>query len=238
MKNFFIIGDSLACPRPWDGIGYTDTYGAIVQRARKGNVDVINLAYSGKTSSDFASQSFSKTYVSNGSVNYLVIQLGIVDCAPRLLTFVERAIGHVCGKYAISAKVFNYYIKWKSKHRMFFTKWFPMTQVNIEDFSLNIKKIIDDFTNKNDIEKIFLINIAYPGENLISKSWGILDNIIAYNEVLTSIGSTRSDRTHLVDLFSKTNANRNWITEDDGHHVVSDAHAWLASDILNHLPNN
>lgn len=232
MKNLIILGDSLSCPRPWEGIGSTNTYSSIIQQELKGAVHVHNLAYGDRCSADYVAESFVKTYVKAANASYVVLQLGIVDCAPRLLTTLERVIGYLARKSRFSSYVFNYYIRWKSKHRMFFTKWFPMTRVKINTYEYNMKRIVDYFLENNDVESFFVINIAYPGESLISKSFGIVENIEKYNSALHTISMTYKGKVELIDLYSETRTNKNWITIDDGHHIKPVAHSWIAESIL------
>lgn len=232
MKNLIILGDSLACPRPWEGVGSMNTYASIIQQELKGSVYVHNLAYGDRCSADYVTESFVKTYVKSANACYVVLQLGIVDCAPRLLTTLERAVGYLARKTKLSDSIFNYYIRWKSKHRMFFTKWFPMTRVKVNAYESNMERIIENFSENNDVECFFIINIAYPGEGLISKSFGIIENIKKYNCVLDAISLRSDGKVKVIDLYSETRINKDWITIDDGHHIKSEAHSWVADSIL------
>ncbi|WP_233008887.1 SGNH/GDSL hydrolase family protein [Rheinheimera faecalis] len=209
-----------------------NTYASIIQQELKGAVHVHNLAYGDRCSADYVAESFVKTYVKSANARYVVLQLGIVDCAPRLLTTLERAVGYLARKSRFSNSLFNYYIRWKSKHRMFFTKWFPMTRVKINAYESNMKRIIENFSENNDVDRFFVINIAYPGEGLISKSFGIVENIEKYNSVLNTISLTSDGKVKVIDLYSETRTNKNWITIDDGHHIKSEAHSWIAESIL------
>ena len=232
MKNLFIIGDSLACPRPWEGIGFNDTYGARIQRCLKETVYVVSLAEGSKSTRDYTSDSFIKTNVCSASMNYLVIQLGIVDCAPRLMTVFERFIGYALSKVGIGEAVFGAYAQWKSKHRLFFTRWFPHVLVDIEEYKANLDCIVKEYVSRNPIETIIFINIAYPGDSLVQKSWGILKNIEKHNEVLASLGREHETEVSIVDLFSATKKNKSWITQDDGHHIKIEAHEWISDSIV------
>ena len=232
MKNLLIIGDSLACPRPWVGIGSNETYGSRIQQALSEKVYVISLARGSMTTRDYVTDSFIKQYVCSGSVSYLVIQLGIVDCAPRLMTVFERFIGFALSKNGFGKLIFGVYTKWKSKHRMFFTRWFPHVLVELEEYRSNLDSIVVEYTARNPIEKIILVNIAYPGRSMAEKSWGILENIGKYNEVIASLRNERNSSVSVIDLFGMTKDNQHWITKDDGHHITVDAHKWISSQII------
>jgi len=212
-----------------------NTYASIIQQELKGDVHVQNLAYGDRCSADYITESFVKTYVKSANARYVILQLGIVDCAPRLLTTLERAVGYLARKSKFSNSIFNYYIRWKSKHRMFFTKWFPMTRVKIKSYEYNMKKIIENFSENNNVENFFVINIAYPGDGLINKSFGIVQNIENYNSVLNTISLTSGGKVKVIDLYSKTRANKSLVTVDDGHHIKTEAHCWIAESILHSI---
>lgn len=232
MKNLLILGDSLSCPRPWEGVGGSDTYAYIMQKLSKNRIYVQNLAYSDRCTADYLTESFTKTYIKSANASYIVMQLGIVDCAPRLLTTFERAIGFLARKLTVTRKLFSIYVRWKSKHRLFFTKWFPLTRVELAEYERNIRNLIKVTSENNSLETICIINIAYPGEFLTSRSYGILPNIIRYNQVLNEISSDSPGNVKIIDLYSATNINRAWVSREDGHHITSEAHLWIAEQIL------
>ena len=231
MKNLLILGDSLSCPRPWEGVGGFNTYAYILQRHLENRIYVQNLAYSDRCTSDYLTESFVKTYIKSAHASYIVMQLGIVDCAPRLLTTFERAIGFLARKLKITRNLFSMYVRWKSKHRLFFTKWFPLTRVDLAQYEKNVRNIIEVSSKNNSLDTFYIINIAYPGEFLISRSYGILPNIVQYNQVLDKISSDSLFNVKIIDLFSVTNLNRTWVTREDGHHITSEAHLWIAEQI-------
>jgi len=240
MKNLLILGDSLSCPRPWEGVGGFDTYAYITQRLLQNRIYVQNLAYSDRCTADYLTESFIKTYIKSANASYIVMQLGIVDCAPRLLTTFERAIGFLARKLTITRSLFSVYIRWKSKHRLFFTKWFPLTRVDLIDYEINVRNLIKVTSEYNSLETFYIVNIAYPGEFLASRSYGILENITRYNQVLYEIAKESHfnlGKIEIIDLFSATKLNRNWVTSEDGHHITSEAHLWIAEQILCTIKN-
>ncbi|EOC7459387.1 hypothetical protein GU260_14335 [Vibrio cholerae] len=235
MKNLFILGDSISCPRPWEGVGGFDTYAYILQSKLNNKIYVQNLAYSDRCTSDYLTESFIKTYITSSNASYMVIQLGIVDCAPRLLTTFERGIGFLARRSKVTGFLFNKYVRWKSKNRLFFTKWFPLTRVKPVDYENNVKKIIEVASKNNPLERIFIINVAYPGEFLTLRSYGIHSNVLKYNEILFKISQEYPGVVRIIDLYSATSSNLSWITRDDGHHITPEAHIWLASEIYAQL---
>lgn len=235
MRNIVVIGDSLACPRPWIGLGQDDTYASLIQRALGDDAHVINLASGDRSTRHYASDAFMKTYIEKSATDTLVTQLGIVDCAPRLMTFPERGIGYLCRKTRVTKSVFKSYVAFKSAHRMFFTRHFPNVLVKKNEFERNMRLILDNYFSKGGAKRAILINIAYPGEHLITRSFNVLRIIESYNEVLARIAAQDPERVDLIDIFSITRDQPSLITIEDGHHITAEAHKILAQTLLDRV---
>lgn len=232
MKNVVIIGDSLACPRPWIGLGQDETYSSRIQRALGNKAHVINLAQGERSTRYYASETFAKTYVARSNTDTLIMQLGIVDCAPRLMTLVERGIGFLCKKTRVTNSMFMKYVTFKSKNRLFFTKNFPNIKVKKHEFKNNVETIINNYKKYGNTNCIIIINISYPGSHLTSRSFNVLNIINEYNEVLEGFAIADPNCVQLLDLFSITRDDQSLITPEDGHHITALAHEIVAKALL------
>lgn len=230
MKIITIIGDSLACPRPWDGIALQDTYGFQLQKLLGPEHYIVNWAARGNSTHSAVNENFIQTYIQAAKANYAIIHLGIVDCAPRLMSRFERLIGAIAAKLPLFSQLFQKYAQLKSRHRLKLTKLFPMTQVPKNIFRKNYELLLKELL-KGKINKIYLINIANPGDALVKKSYGIQENIQAYNQVIAELHQKFKDKTILVDINHQTKQHQDWIESSDGHHILKPAHDWLASVI-------
>lgn len=235
MRNIVIIGDSLACPRPWIGLGQNDTYASLIQRSLGGDAHVINLASGDRSTRHYASEAFKKTYIENSATDTLVSQLGIVDCAPRLMTLLERGIGFLCQKARVTNAVFQSYVAFKSAHRMFFTRHFPNILVEKDEFERNMRLILENFFSKGEAKRAILINIAFPGAHLTTRSFDVLRIIESYNEVLARIAAEDPERVEVIDIFAITRDQPSLITIGDGHHITNAAHKVIAKILLDCL---
>lgn len=235
MKNIVIIGDSLACPRPWIGLAQNDTYASLMQRALAERAHVINLAYGSRSTRYYAAESFTRGYVDRSTTDTLITQLGIVDCAPRLMTLVERGIGFACRKTRVTNSFFQSYVAFKSARRMFFTRHFPNILVKRDEFDRNMRLILDNFFSQGEAKRAFLINIAYPGEYLTARSFDVLRIIESYNEVLARIAAEDPERVELIDIFAIIRDQPSLITAEDGHHITAAAHKIIAQTLLDRL---
>lgn len=107
--------------------------------------------------------------------NLVILQLGIVDCAPRLLYRFERDIlSH------LPKSIFNLYVSLIKKIRK---RNLKNTFVTINKFKNNIEKYILR-AEKIKTNKIIFIAIPFADNNLVRKNEKILDNISLYNDIL------------------------------------------------------
>ena len=225
-----IVGDSLACPRPWEGVDLGSTYGYLIGTRLPAGY-VANHGASDNSSARAIKEGFLRTHLRAAGADFAIVQLGIVDCAPRLLGGFERLVGFAANRVRPLRGPFNAYVKFKSRHRLRLTRWFPKTLVPIDAFAVNYRTLIEEVLSSNPVRKIFLINIAYPGAIMTERSYNILGNVTAYNAEIAKLAAAYPGKVEIVDLFKATEARRDWITVADGHHITAEAHAWLADTI-------
>lgn len=230
-----VIGDSLGAPRPWVGVTLKNTYAFKLSKLLGPNYFVANYSVSANSTKKFVKESFLRTYIRNSDISYVIIQVGIVDCAPRLLSSFDRLLAGIASRVTFLSFAFNKYIGIKSKHRYWLTKNFPKTLVSLPEFEINYRRLINELIAGNPIKKIYILEVAYPGVSLIERSYNIIENIKAYNKVLHRIKNDYLDKIEIIRFYDKIKLNQEWITVDDGHHIVSDAHDWIARELYSNI---
>ena len=167
--------------------------------------------------------------------NIFVIHLGIVDCAPRIISLMEGKIL----KYFRPKFLSNFYINVKSKNRRFFTKHFPKVYVKPQEFKKKYEFLINTIIQKTNNEKIILINIADTNEGNKLKSFGFDENIRKYNTVIKNLKNRYNKNIELIDFYTLTKNNPSLLLED-GIHISNEAHNILAEEISKriYLKNN
>lgn len=230
-----IIGDSLGAPRPWVGVNLKRTYAVQLAAFLGGEFFVANYSTGDNSSSRSVKESFLRTYINNADISYAVIQLGIVDCAPRLLSNFERVIGAVAARSRFFNLFFKRYVSLKSRHRYWLTKHFPKTLVPLPTFETNYRRLINELISTNPIRNIYVLDVAYPGSFLLDKSFNILGNINAYNDAISRVAAEYADVIEVISIFEQTKANTGWITPEDGHHILPEAHDWIARQLKDRI---
>ena len=226
MNIITILGDSLSMARDNSGIGYKNTYSYLLNKNIGGSFLVLNKA---KRTNTVVNQSLRQHIIDDiltTEAIYYVIQLGIVDCAPRIISIFEKRILKLIKITWITKS----YIKLKSNNREFFTKYFKRTYVPIDIFEQKYRFILKTIESLPNVEKIILINIADTNQKNKSRSFNFESNILKYNKVIEQIADSNNLRIELVDLYSMTKNDPSLLLED-GIHISKKAHIKLAQKI-------
>ena len=214
-KCILLLGDSLGMPTGKDEITYEDTYPYLLSQ-KLNNFEVISRhRRTNDTSKQLVYQAiFDDIEMINS--NYMVVHLGIVDCAPRVFSrFQNAAIGVLPN--IITKHVLNFI----SKHRYTITRLFPKTYVSKQMYNSNLEKFVQ-ISKEHNITLIF-IEILQTSEANNRKSYNFKKNIMEYNKVLESI--IMKYNIKLIKYDSK-----NYLL-DDGIHITKEANMYLADEI-------
>lgn len=144
----------------------------------------------------------------------VVVQVGIVDCAPRILSRKHvKLVSLIPGVRGIVRHLL-------SKHRKFLSKFISRTYVNIDEFKLNLEKILNLYKDASVIfVPIFGASIYY--ENQVP---GIKKNVDIYNGVIK--------KHNFVDIDCEDASN---YTMSDHHHLNEQGHLLVYNALKNKL---
>lgn len=219
LNRIVVIGDSLVMPRPADDVPYEQTY---VHRLVKqfADTEVICRAARANDSNKQAGQQAMHDDIEVYAPDIVIVQLGIVDCAPRLFSKKQAFALRLLPKF-LSRGI----VALASKYRLFFTKYFKQVYVPKAQFERNIDALFKSLNEAS--QQIICLSIASTNQRNKERSYGIDDNIKAYNDVLLSL-CKRYDIDY-VDVYSA--ASESDFILSDGIHINSDAHAFIANQI-------
>lgn len=222
MLKIVILGDSLALQRPWEGIDEKDTYaykltnhGVIENKSRYANTSFKQLK---KIKSD----------VSDTKSDIFVIQLGIVDCCPRIFTYHQQRFLSLLNIFL--PKLVKYYTTKKSENRYEKTKKRKIIFTTQDQYRNNLKKIIDTILLYNKPKKILLVNIAYPSESLEEKNYDVQNQIIQYNNILSEL---QNELISVIDIYSFTKNEPDSLLGDE--HISTKGHNYIVNSIKDYL---
>jgi len=150
----------------------------------------------------------------------IIIQLGVVDCAPRVISRYERKI---MNSFIFPKFIRERIIKSRSKNRANLTSINPLKKVYV---SLNdFESILNQFIEKNSDKKILFVPIIYDEKTL---DGAFVSNCKLYNKTILNIAKYNSNFICLdVDYLLKNSVN----FCKDGYHLSSKGHKSITKKI-------
>lgn len=229
-----IYGDSLGMPRSFAGVACHQTYAELLRQAGKSfgensEVVVFNRSQGGARINDlFGRFTQDLTYISDDKNKILIIQCGIVDCAPRPLPWsLRRLIG------MLPTKLRGNIIGFLHEHRAAIQKFVSFRFTAPEQF----QKVLGRWLlAAKDFKKIYIINIFPTTQAVGRHSPGLEESIKIFNRIIDqTVKNSGLDHCVLIDVFGaaeKTgNPGINFVAED-GHHLTAKGHELIKSLIL------
>ncbi|GAB1448392.1 hypothetical protein MASR2M44_14010 [Bacteroidota bacterium] len=203
MKIVLCNGDSLGMPR--ENVSFKNTwFYNLVNSDLSKTYCFINNFKRALTSA----QLFSKDFLENYNPEIVILQIGIVDCAPRLYKSNSNLIKIInrLPSFIVSSfwKISKKYKKRENKN----------ADVPLDKFRDNMFLYLTRCKNIG-VNKCIVIQIQNPGDLMVSKNPEIRESIEKYNTVLKELESA-FDIVQLISPLSK-GCNEDYI--EDGYHV-------------------
>jgi hypothetical protein len=219
LKIITILGDSLSMVGPDAGITLRDLYWYKLQEKLGSEYYVIARNRRANNTKVQCDCEYLRDDILHNDSCYIVMHLGIVDCAPRLMARKERILLrllHINGQN-------NFYVRFKSRHRRFFTRLFQWQIVAKNKFQENLEGFIASVRGSQhpSIKGIIVINIADTGEENKSRSFNYEKNILEYNSVISNIVNVNRDICSLIDMYEESKIDRKILLEDGMHLSIS-----------------
>lgn len=210
IKKILIIGDSLCLPRDKPEIvNYNETWPYLLKQS--GKYEIFQLALGGGTIVDLYEQISYYTII---NPDIVIVQSGIVDCAPRALKRLERDI---VSSNKLLSELFNRFMPINKLRKLR-----NVTYVNKSDFESYIIKIVKSFNNV----KLFWIGVLPAKLEYEKIVPGITKNIIEYNNIINLKSKELTFKYISTELI-----NENCIMSDN-HHLTKLGHVWLYQKLI------
>ena len=206
--KLLIITDSLGLPRPTpEVVNYNQTWCSLISDRFKTH----QLSIGGATIVDLKSQI---NYLKMYEPDLIVVQCGIVDCAPRALTKYES---YVLNKYSFTRKL----LKWCSPWILKLLRKRGRTYTNEVSFRGVVKKFRIEFG-----EKMYWIGIVPSAKEYEVKVPGVSENIKKYNKILKEeLGTNLLDVSEMLPEHIMS----------DFHHLNVAGHKYIAEKLIYEL---
>lgn len=221
-KKILVLGDSLTFGRPKYQITYDDTWPGLIETA---GFKVFHRGTGGADSTAVLNEArhlyvYTIDEVSNLQLPFdlCLIQVGIVDCAPRIF---PRKLNRIIGLFPGGGKLVTRLSRFGSLVRLVGKPW-----VSLKKFEKNILTIYDICSEL--ATKVVFIEIAKPAHYLIDNSGDFSNVVHEYNSVLRNV----LDDNYLPVFETEDLGN---LLLPDGHHLTKDGHKRIADKILDFI---
>jgi len=202
-------------PRDEDGVLYELTYWSRLKNEFP-EYDIISCATRANDSTKQASPQKIYDDLTLLRPAIVVMQLGIVDCAPRLFGKKEAFLMRF-----LPSKLKNLIINFCSARRFWLTKNFPKVYVDIHTFKRNCDKLFESFQNLG--SRVICISVAATSNENNTKSFNFDNNIVEYNKVLRE--QCHKSVAEYVDFYADTKTGQFLL--GDGIHINAEGHGFL-----------
>ncbi|MCX7829826.1 MAG: hypothetical protein N2445_02020 [Acidobacteria bacterium] len=235
MKNLLIkvYGDSLSLPRPQDNIDFGEEYSFLLKlmlEEKKGeNIFLWNRSLGGARIIElYKNYERDKFYI--GKSGILIIQSGVVDCAPRPLPLFLRELLSVSPSF----------IKWRvsrflhNNRARILRSGLGTRPTPPKKFKKTLSKWLESAIKTELL--ILIINIAPNTDAIERHSPGFRRSIELYNKIICeTVSEVNCSKISLIDVNSKIKeVDKNiefLINQKDGHHITKEGHR-LYSEML------
>ena len=212
-KRILVISDSLGLPRenPDGMVYYHETWPSLLKQ----NFEVVHLGIEGATIDMLVSQA---GYYRFCKPDIIIVQSGIVDCAPRTLSKKEKEFW--LNFPIINKVVFRLITKFPSQIR----NYRKISLTSPEQFKFQLNKLKDLFNEK----PLYFISIAKAHNNYDKLVPGVSNKIKAFNLILESVAKS--------NFISLNNMPDEFISSDY-HHLNTKGHSYISNQLLEKLNN-
>lgn len=227
-KQALIITDSMGAPRSNPLTLYKDTWVSHIEDYFQNKYGIKTFSY---TQSSLTTQQLIfkiKQQFIYYNPRIVILQIGAVDCAPRLLTmneldFMEKLVPNVFSKIFHKFKKYLLISPTLSRYR-------NRTDVSSEIFRRNINLILNEYF-KDSI--ICTIPIGFPNKRHTFESANAKKNVEQYNDIFKSFVDDRYTYFDILDKFIRENIYK--IYDKKNRHYLISGHKMVSSVLINEL---
>lgn len=234
-----IYGDSLSMPRSFDGVCCDQIYAELLRNdptvfGENFHGVVFNRSQGGGRIKELY-ESFRRdlSYISDDKDKILIIQSGIVDCAPRPIPLgLRKVIGKL--PVRIRSKIGEFL----HQNRCWLQKIFRFRFTSKTQFRRVLKQWLA--TAGPMFKKIYVINIFPTTKEIDRHSPGLCESIEMFNKIIREqVERSGVKNAVLIDVFgsiafSKEPVER-FVSPKDGHHLTCDGHKLVKRLVAGHL---
>lgn len=225
-----IQGDSL--PLPNETVPYRRTWPGLLRREIGDIVDVVNRSSSEKTTDDLSSSDrvHHRRELEYYEPRYVILQIGLVDCAPRYFSRFGKEILDLLPSETSSALFFvAKKLRQRSTRRAYVSK---------RSFRENIEQYLRRASKIGDLKQVVFVEILTASEKYKKKNPNVDESIQDYNEIINAVTDS-FDFASIVSPLADSQEEEQQLVDEmtlgDGYHLNSEGHTRMYDRLCNVL---
>ncbi len=158
----------------------------------------------------------------------VILFFGVVDCAPRPITYKLRHIS----KVPLFGNRFWEFIVGRilGPNRTVIQKFWKYQLVSKKEFKVNLRKILKTITNPN--VQVLICETPMPSDYVLKRSPGFEESVKEFNSIKNEIAAEHST-VSVIEL--ERGFAPSYVSKEDGHHFSATDHLEIASKIRESL---
>lgn len=220
--RILVVTDSFGYPRP--EIMYDDTFVCRLRESKFGK-QIVSLSKAAMTSSELSDWNYGM-YLLFYKPQYVILSLGITDCAPRYF----RHNTELCISYLpryIKSAIFRF-------AKIFRSRNIKRTWVSASEFYDNFNSYIQK-CRENGVYKVCINLICNPSKSVLNRNPRILDQIIKYNSLLIELSKKYNG---FIEIVHPLNSNDPSLYISDGYHPNKKGHELMYKAFYDFIQSN
>jgi hypothetical protein len=237
-----VDGDSLSMPRATEEILFRDTYPELLRMRIETSwpnrrVCLYNRSRGGATIrtllEDFRTDSF---FFGKTGGDLLIIQAGVVDCAPRpVLPLLRRGIGLLPPRPKARAIRFLH-----DNRAAILRRGFGSRATRPRPFGIRYAEWLAQA--REEFTWVYALNIAPTNPYIEERSPGFGASVAAYNALIDQACASAGPNVRVIDVHRAISREPDgvsrYINARDGHHITVAGHQLYCNLIMEHLPED
>lgn len=231
-----VYGDSLAMPRAELGVDADSTYAELLKHRieRTGpKVVTYNRSRGGQTiSSLFEDFARDAVYFGQGSTDLIVLQFGIVDCAPRPIPgWARAALARM--PFRVRRPIVRFL---HDNRRRILGSGIRWRLTSPRRFRKTLERWVDKAARE--ARAVAVIDIAPTTPAIEAHSPGLSDSIALYDGIIAgAVKRAASDKVRLISVHGRISdeGGDGYTSAEDGHHITPQGHELYASMLWEEL---
>lgn len=234
-----LYADSLGLPRPGvvaDDERYFSLFTKWYKEKHNCEPEVIDHSRSNTTIKDLYAWFIEDNRYFGNKADIIILQEGIVDCAPRPI---PRKVRNIISKMPgfLKKRVIKFLHNNRAKLQNFGLKYFI---VKPKDFAEEYKKFLK--TASETAVRVYVFNIVPTNDEIEIQSPGLKKSIDDYNKIISEVvKEMKLKNIFLIDVYeyvkSKIENLNNYVLKEDGHHITKLSHKIYSDKIIENETN-